>query len=72
MTEDGEKRPAGGRSARMLLRLTTGRSRAPVDGEITRGEAWLDEAMLTGFGEPIPQQKVSWATAFMLALSSRR
>lgn len=27
----------------------------PVDGEITQGEAWLDEAMLTG--EPIPQQK---------------
>ncbi len=38
----------------MLLRLTTG-DRVPVDGEITRGEAWLDEAMLTG--EPIPQQK---------------
>ena len=31
----------------MLLRLTTG-DRVPVDGEITRGEAWLDEAMLTG------------------------
>ncbi len=26
-----------------------------MDGEITCGEAWLDEAMLTG-GEPIPQQ----------------
>ncbi len=38
----------------MLLRLTTG-DRVPVDGEITQGEAWLDEAMLTG--EPIPQQK---------------
>ncbi len=36
------------------LRLTTG-DRVPVDGEITQGEAWLDEAMLTG--EPIPQQK---------------
>ncbi|MGK3372804.1 HAD-IC family P-type ATPase, partial [Citrobacter youngae] len=34
--------------------LTTG-DRVPVDGEITQGEAWLDEAMLTG--EPIPQQK---------------
>jgi P-type Cu+ transporter len=26
-----------------------------VDGEITQGEAWFDEAMLTG--EPVPQQK---------------
>ncbi len=33
------------------------------------GEAWLDEAMLTG--EPIPQQKAK-ATAFMPAPSSRR
>ena len=38
----------------MTLRLTTG-DRVPVDGEITRGEAWFDEAMLTG--EPAPQQK---------------
>jgi Cu+-exporting ATPase len=38
----------------MTLRLTTG-DRVPVDGKITQGEAWLDEAMLTG--EPIPQQK---------------
>lgn len=38
----------------MTLRLTTG-DRVPVDGKITRGEARLDEAMLTG--EPIPQQK---------------
>lgn len=38
----------------MTLRLTTG-DRVPVDGEIVQGEAWLDEAMLTG--EPIPQQK---------------
>ncbi|CAM7996601.1 copper-exporting P-type ATPase CopA [Lelliottia nimipressuralis] len=38
----------------MTLRLTTG-DRVPVDGEITQGEAWLDEAMLTG--EPVPQQK---------------
>lgn len=40
----------------MILRLTTG-DRVPVDGTITRGEAWLDEAMLTG--EAIPQQKAS-------------
>ncbi|MFU9138312.1 copper-exporting P-type ATPase CopA [Erwinia tasmaniensis] len=40
----------------MTLRLTTG-DRVPVDGTITRGEAWLDEAMLTG--EAIPQQKSS-------------
>lgn len=38
----------------MVLRLTTG-DRVPVDGEVSSGEAWLDEAMLTG--EPIPQQK---------------
>ncbi len=38
----------------MLLRLTTG-DRVPVDGEITQGEAWLDEAMLTG--EPIRSKK---------------
>lgn len=49
-----KKRATGGSAASMLLRLTTG-DRVPVDGEITRGEAWLDEAMLTG--EPIPQQK---------------
>ncbi len=54
VTAEGEKRAAGGSSARMLLRLTTG-DRVPVDGDITQGEAWLDEAMLTG--EPIPQQK---------------
>ncbi len=39
----------------MTLRLTTG-DRVPVDGEITQGEAWFDEAMLTG--EPVPQEKV--------------
>ncbi|VDZ84406.1 Copper-exporting P-type ATPase A [Kluyvera intermedia] len=38
----------------MILRLATG-DRVPVDGEISQGEAWFDEAMLTG--EPIPQQK---------------
>jgi Cu+-exporting ATPase len=38
----------------MTLRLTTG-DRVPVDGVISQGEAWLDEAMLTG--EPVPQQK---------------
>ena len=40
----------------MTLRLTTG-DRVPVDGVITQGEAWLDEAMLTG--EALPQQKNS-------------
>lgn len=40
----------------MTLRLTTG-DRVPVDGVITQGEAWLDEAMLTG--EALPQQKSS-------------
>lgn len=43
----------------MTLRLTTG-DRVPVDGEVSSGEAWLDEAMLTG--EPIPQQKQSGDT----------
>lgn len=38
----------------MLLRLTTG-DRVPVDGEIHQGEAWMDEAMLTG--EPIAQYR---------------
>ncbi|QLR42118.1 copper-exporting P-type ATPase CopA [Enterobacter sp. RHBSTW-00994] len=55
VTEDGEKTvPLAEVQPGMTLRLTTG-DRVPVDGEITQGEAWLDEAMLTG--EPIPQQK---------------
>uniref|UniRef100_A0A8H9YX27 Copper-exporting P-type ATPase n=1 Tax=Pseudomonas tritici TaxID=2745518 RepID=A0A8H9YX27_9PSED len=55
VTEDGEKSlPLADVKPGMTLRLTTG-DRVPVDGEITQGEAWLDEAMLTG--EPIPQQK---------------
>jgi Cu+-exporting ATPase len=55
VTEDGEKSlPLADVQPGMTLRLTTG-DRVPVDGEITQGEAWLDEAMLTG--EPIPQQK---------------
>lgn len=40
----------------MTLRLTTG-DRVPVDGIISKGEAWFDEAMLTG--EPVPQQKAT-------------
>ncbi|MDU7283850.1 MAG: heavy metal translocating P-type ATPase, partial [Escherichia coli] len=55
VTDEGEKNvPLADVQPGMLLRLTTG-DRVPVDGEITQGEAWLDEAMLTG--EPIPQQK---------------
>ncbi|WP_288791057.1 copper-exporting P-type ATPase CopA [uncultured Enterobacter sp.] len=55
VTEDGEKSvPLSEVQPGMTLRLTTG-DRVPVDGEITQGDAWLDEAMLTG--EPIPQQK---------------
>ncbi|MND72578.1 Copper-exporting P-type ATPase A [compost metagenome] len=55
VTDDGEKTlPLADVQLGMTLRLTTG-DRVPVDGEITQGEAWLDEAMLTG--EPIPQQK---------------
>lgn len=55
VTDSGEKSlPLAEVQAGMTLRLTTG-DRVPVDGEITQGEAWLDEAMLTG--EPVPQQK---------------
>ena len=55
VTDDGEKSvPLSEVQPGMTLRLTTG-DRVPVDGEITQGDAWLDEAMLTG--EPISQQK---------------
>ncbi len=55
VTDEGEKTlPLAEVTAGMTLRLTTG-DRVPVDGEITQGEAWFDEAMLTG--EPVPQQK---------------
>ncbi|MFY9993892.1 MAG: copper-exporting P-type ATPase CopA [Leclercia sp.] len=57
VTENGEQDlPLADVEVGMILRLTTG-DRVPVDGEIVQGEAWLDEAMLTG--EPIPQQKSS-------------
>lgn len=55
VTEEGEKDlPLAEVQAGMVLRLTTG-DRVPVDGVISQGEAWFDEAMLTG--EPVPQQK---------------
>ncbi len=55
VTENGEKTvPLADVQPGMTLRLTTG-DRVPVDGEITQGEAWFDEAMLTG--EPVPQEK---------------
>jgi len=55
ITEEGEKSLSlADVQPGMILRLTTG-DRVPVDGEITEGEAWFDEAMLTG--EPVPQQK---------------
>jgi Cu+-exporting ATPase len=55
VTAEGEKTlPLAEIQQGMTLRLTTG-DRVPVDGEIQSGEAWMDEAMLTG--EPIPQQK---------------
>ena len=54
VTDDGEKTlPLAEVQPGMTLRLTTG-DRVPVDGEITQGEAWLDEALLTGV--PVPQQ----------------
>lgn len=57
VTENGEKSvPLAEVQSGMTLRLTTG-DRVPVDGEITQGEGWFDEAMLTG--EPVPQQKGS-------------
>ncbi|WP_045854264.1 copper-exporting P-type ATPase CopA [Raoultella terrigena] len=57
VTPEGEKSvPLADVIPGMTLRLTTG-DRVPVDGIIAQGEAWLDEAMLTG--EPIPQQKGS-------------
>lgn len=57
VTDEGEiSLPLAEVQPGMTLRLTTG-DRVPVDGEITQGEAWLDEAMLTG--EPVPQQKSS-------------
>ncbi|POP46839.1 Cu+ exporting ATPase [Superficieibacter electus] len=55
ITDEGEKDlPLADVTPGMTLRLATG-DRVPVDGKITQGEAWLDEAMLTG--EPVPQQK---------------
>ncbi|WP_318369740.1 copper-exporting P-type ATPase CopA [Enterobacter sp.] len=55
VSESGEKTvPLAEVQPGMTLRLTTG-DRVPVDGDITQGDAWLDEAMLTG--EPVPQQK---------------
>ena len=57
ITADGEKNvPLADVQPGMTLRLTTG-DRVPVDGEISQGEAWFDEAMLTG--EPVPQEKSS-------------
>ncbi|WP_342321786.1 copper-exporting P-type ATPase CopA [Kosakonia sp. BYX6] len=55
VSEDGEKSvPLAEVQPGMTLRLTTG-DRVPVDGEISQGEGWFDEAMLTG--EPVPQEK---------------
>ena len=60
VSEEGEKSvPLADVQPGMTLRLTTG-DRVPVDGVISQGEAWLDEAMLTG--EPIPQQKTNGDT----------
>ncbi|HEK3016587.1 TPA: copper-exporting P-type ATPase CopA [Proteus mirabilis] len=55
VTDNGEvEMPLADVKQGMILRLATG-DKVPVDGEITQGEVWMDEAMLTG--EPIPQQK---------------
>ncbi|VYT82417.1 copper-exporting P-type ATPase CopA [Metakosakonia massiliensis] len=55
VTPTGEKTvPLAEVTPGMPLRLTTG-DRVPVDGHISKGEGWFDEAMLTG--EPVPQEK---------------
>lgn len=55
VSEQGEQNiPLNAVELGMTLRLVTG-DRVPVDGSVTRGEAWLDESMLTG--EPLPQHK---------------
>ncbi|MBV4413904.1 copper-exporting P-type ATPase CopA [Enterobacteriaceae bacterium YMB-R22] len=55
VTDDGERVvPLAEVGVGMTLRLATG-DRVPVDGDIIQGDAWFDEAMLTG--EPVPQQK---------------
>ncbi|MDL4913596.1 MAG: copper-exporting P-type ATPase CopA [Enterobacterales bacterium endosymbiont of Blomia tropicalis] len=62
ITDDGEKLlPVSAVQPGMILRLVTG-DRVPVDGEIQDGEAWLDEAMLTG--EAVPQSKSAGDTIF--------
>lgn len=55
VTEQGEtSMPVSAVQPGMLLRLVAG-DRVPVDGEVQDGEAWCDEAMLTG--EAVPQSK---------------
>lgn len=55
ISEKGENRvPLSQVEQGMLLRLTSG-DRIPVDGELTYGEIWLDESMLTG--EAVAQYK---------------
>ncbi len=68
VTEDGEKASRWRTFSRDAAAAHYRRSRAG-GWRNYRGEAWLDEAMLTG--EPIPQQKAK-ATAFMPAPSSGR
>ncbi|MBV7387860.1 copper-translocating P-type ATPase [Pasteurellaceae bacterium TAE3-ERU1] len=57
ITDDGERLVALTEVQQgMKLRLKTG-DKVPVDGVVERGEAWLDEAMLTG--EPLQVNKVA-------------
>ncbi|KAA9000026.1 copper-exporting P-type ATPase CopA [Affinibrenneria salicis] len=55
VTPDGDRLlPLAAVTAGMILRLTPG-DRVPVDGTLSTGEVWVDEAMLTG--EPLAQRK---------------
>ncbi len=67
VTEDGEKRPAGGRSAVDAAAAHYRRSRAG-GGEIGPGEAWLDEAYADR--RTIPAKGRSAATAFAMPAPS--
>jgi len=62
ITPEGEKSlPVSDVTPGMRIKLVTG-DRVPVDGQVVSGEAWLNEAMLTG--EAIPQTKHTGDTVY--------